>query len=84
MFSDLRLLPLLICPPMWFGSSFRKNGVLWPWQFALSSFPVFPGRAEDGNSSWDSLPGGLAKVVFFFFFFPPFFFFLSGQISEVQ
>lgn len=85
MFSDLRLLPLLICPPMWFGSSFRKNGVLWPWQFALSSFMCFQGGLKRetplGTGYLEDLPK-LSPFFFFFFFslmsfFSHFFLFFS-------
>lgn len=80
MFSDLRLLPLLLCPPTWFGSSFRKNGVLWPWQFALSAFTRFQGGLKREAPLRTSYLEDLPKLSFFFFLL----FLLSGQISEVQ
>lgn len=83
MFSDLRLLPLLICPPMWFGSSFRKNGVLWPWQFALSSSMCFQGGLKRETPLETAYLGDLPKssLFFSFFFFPPVFSFFLPSFS---
>uniref|UniRef100_A0A8C0FSN5 Myosin-9 n=2 Tax=Telluraves TaxID=3073808 RepID=A0A8C0FSN5_BUBBB len=73
MFSDLRLLPLSICPPTRFGSSFRKNGVLWPWQFALSSFACFQGGVKWEAPLRTSYLEDLPKLSFFLFLFLFFF-----------
>lgn len=70
--------------------------MLWPWQFALSSFTYFQGGLKRETPLGTAYLGDLPKLSLFFFlvsfffhfffFFLPFFFFffLSGQISEVQ